>query len=232
MLIVLPVICGRCLVARPPWTCTHSSGPAPQPGNAENLTAIWVNRIKAAYVARRAITEAMQRLLAGKPRRSSGRLDIVTLAEEAGLKRNKLTHNYRPQGPLQRRASRPRRCAGQRTPAPGGDRRPDQEDQGAERGTRPIPDGERDLRASNKRPHHRERQPPLGHRETQIVQRHITAVPALKLSRSASRRFIAICPAGPSGGTVSATNSEHGRGCPESLRGNRSPSMRAGYLCR
>jgi hypothetical protein len=43
---------------------------------------------------RKAITEAMQRLLAGKPLRSSGRLDIVTLAEEAGLKRNKLTHKH------------------------------------------------------------------------------------------------------------------------------------------
>src|SRR5438034_8812553 len=54
MLIVLPEICGRCLAARPPWTCTQSSGPAPQPGHAEKLTAIWVNRIRAAYVARRA----------------------------------------------------------------------------------------------------------------------------------------------------------------------------------
>ena len=45
-------------------------------------------------MARRAITEAMQRLLAGKPLRSSGRLDVVTLAEEAGLKRNKLTHKH------------------------------------------------------------------------------------------------------------------------------------------
>jgi chromosome segregation ATPase len=43
---------------------------------------------------RKAITEATQRLLAGKPLRSSGRLDIVTLAEEAGLKRNKLTHKH------------------------------------------------------------------------------------------------------------------------------------------
>src|SRR5262249_59105442 len=54
MLIVLPGICGRCLVARPPWTCTQRSGPAPQPGTAGKLTAIWVNRIKATYVARRA----------------------------------------------------------------------------------------------------------------------------------------------------------------------------------
>lgn len=43
---------------------------------------------------RKAITAAMQRLLAGKPLRSSGSLDIVTLAEEAGLKRNKLTHKH------------------------------------------------------------------------------------------------------------------------------------------
>ncbi len=40
---------------------------------------------------REAITEAMRRLFAGTPLRSSGNLDILTLAEEAGLKRNKLT---------------------------------------------------------------------------------------------------------------------------------------------
>src|SRR5262245_18730348 len=33
------------------WSCTQSSWPVPQPGNAEKLTAIWVNRIKTAYVA-------------------------------------------------------------------------------------------------------------------------------------------------------------------------------------
>ncbi len=43
---------------------------------------------------RQAITTAIERLLAGKPLRSSGALDIVTLAEEAGLKRNKLTHRH------------------------------------------------------------------------------------------------------------------------------------------
>jgi hypothetical protein len=43
---------------------------------------------------RQAITAAMQRLLAGTPLRSSGNLDILTLAAEAGLKRNKLTHKH------------------------------------------------------------------------------------------------------------------------------------------
>jgi hypothetical protein len=43
---------------------------------------------------RNAITAAMQRLLAGKPLRSSGALTIVALAEEAGLRRNKLTHKH------------------------------------------------------------------------------------------------------------------------------------------
>jgi hypothetical protein len=43
---------------------------------------------------RKAITAAMQRLLAGKPLRSSGELTIVALAAEAGLKRNKLTHKH------------------------------------------------------------------------------------------------------------------------------------------
>ena len=43
---------------------------------------------------RNAITAAMQRLLAGKPLRSSGELTIVALAKEAGLRRNKLTHKH------------------------------------------------------------------------------------------------------------------------------------------
>jgi hypothetical protein len=43
---------------------------------------------------RQAITAAIERLLAGTPLRSSGALDVVTLAEEAGVKRNKLTHKH------------------------------------------------------------------------------------------------------------------------------------------
>ena len=43
---------------------------------------------------RDAIIAAMERLLAGTPLRSSGNLDILSLAEEAGLKRNKLTHKH------------------------------------------------------------------------------------------------------------------------------------------
>ncbi|WP_239396374.1 hypothetical protein [Frankia sp. CiP3] len=43
---------------------------------------------------RAAIKAAMERLFAGRPLRSSGSLDIVTLAEEAGVKRNKLTHKH------------------------------------------------------------------------------------------------------------------------------------------
>lgn len=43
---------------------------------------------------RDAILAAMARLLAGTPLRSSGNLDIISLAEEAGLKRNKLTHKH------------------------------------------------------------------------------------------------------------------------------------------
>jgi hypothetical protein len=41
-----------------------------------------------------AITEAMVRLLAGVPLRSDGMLTIKSLAEEAGLRRNKLTHKH------------------------------------------------------------------------------------------------------------------------------------------
>lgn len=42
----------------------------------------------------RAITEAMTRLLAGVPLRSDGQLTIKSLAEEARLRRNKLTHKH------------------------------------------------------------------------------------------------------------------------------------------
>jgi uncharacterized protein YceH (UPF0502 family) len=41
-----------------------------------------------------AITEAMMRLLAGVPLRSDGKLTIKSLADEAGLRRNKLTHKH------------------------------------------------------------------------------------------------------------------------------------------
>jgi hypothetical protein len=42
----------------------------------------------------RAITDAMVRLLIGAPLRSDGRLTVVSLATEAGLRRNKLTHKH------------------------------------------------------------------------------------------------------------------------------------------
>ncbi|MFD3505315.1 hypothetical protein ACFWWT_44055 [Streptomyces sp. NPDC058676] len=41
-----------------------------------------------------AITDAMIRLLVGAPLHSDGQLTIKSLAEEAGLKRNKLTHKH------------------------------------------------------------------------------------------------------------------------------------------
>ena len=43
---------------------------------------------------RRAILAAMERLFAGAPLRSSGNLDVVALADEADVKRNKLTHKH------------------------------------------------------------------------------------------------------------------------------------------
>jgi AcrR family transcriptional regulator len=41
-----------------------------------------------------AITQAMIRLLLGAPLRSDGKLTVKSLAEEAGLTRNKLTHKH------------------------------------------------------------------------------------------------------------------------------------------
>ena len=43
---------------------------------------------------RKEIIAAAQRLLEGKPLRSNGSLTVVTLAEEAGLKRWRLTHEH------------------------------------------------------------------------------------------------------------------------------------------
>ncbi|WP_212747198.1 hypothetical protein [Streptomyces montanus] len=42
----------------------------------------------------KAITDAMVRLLIGAPLHSDGKLTIVSLAAEAGLRRNKLTHKH------------------------------------------------------------------------------------------------------------------------------------------
>ncbi|MCX4760024.1 hypothetical protein OG562_03255 [Streptomyces sp. NBC_01275] len=42
----------------------------------------------------RAITDAMVRLLIGAPLHSDGKLTVVSLAAEAGLRRNKLTHKH------------------------------------------------------------------------------------------------------------------------------------------
>ncbi|KOV78625.1 hypothetical protein ADL01_14995 [Streptomyces sp. NRRL WC-3618] len=42
----------------------------------------------------RAITDAMVRLLIGAPLTSDGKLTVVSLAAEAGLRRNKLTHKH------------------------------------------------------------------------------------------------------------------------------------------
>ena len=53
---------------------------------------------------RDAIIAAMERLLAGTPLHSSGNLDILSLAEEAGLKRNKLTHKHTDLKDAERRA--------------------------------------------------------------------------------------------------------------------------------
>ncbi len=43
---------------------------------------------------RRTIRDAMDRLLAGKPIRSNGKLTVSALADEAGMKRWRLTHKH------------------------------------------------------------------------------------------------------------------------------------------
>ncbi len=147
------------------------------------------------------------------------------------LKRNKLTHKHTDLKDLFNAERRARDGVPDSELRPRRDHRLDQEDQDAERGTRPVPDGERDLRASNERPHHRERQPSPGHRETQIVQRHITAIQALKSPRSVPsvsqgpvlcRRFHQDLPdGGHQAGTVAITEGRAARAGPGStpLRG-------------
>lgn len=52
----------------------------------------------------RAITDAMVRLLLGAPLHSDGKLTVVSLAAEAGLRRKQQAHPqaHRPQGPVLR----------------------------------------------------------------------------------------------------------------------------------
>ncbi|MFJ5817486.1 hypothetical protein ACIQGT_26840, partial [Streptomyces sp. NPDC093108] len=73
----------------------------PAAGIAETVGRIYAMAAEEAVSARsgdgpeiQAITDAMVRLLIGTPLRSDGQLTIKSLAEEAGLKRNKLTHKH------------------------------------------------------------------------------------------------------------------------------------------
>ncbi|MFE3186595.1 hypothetical protein ACFXKR_37920 [Streptomyces violascens] len=70
-------------------------------GIAETVGRVYAMAAASASPARpgdsaeiQAITDAMVRLLIGTPLHSDGQLTIKSLAEEAGLKRNKLTHKY------------------------------------------------------------------------------------------------------------------------------------------
>lgn len=60
---------------------------------AEHLAAAGAGKDSDALEVK-AITDAMVRLLAGAPLRSDGQLTVKSLAEESGLKRNKLTHKH------------------------------------------------------------------------------------------------------------------------------------------
>ncbi|WP_159929376.1 hypothetical protein [Rhodococcus sp. WAY2] len=104
---------------------------------------------------RDAILAAMERLLAGTPLRSSGNLDIISLAEEAGLKRNKLTHKHtdlkerfyaerRARDGITARQAAQRNCAAEVAHRP------------TPRRARQLPHCERGLRPRTARPHDRE----------------------------------------------------------------------------
>jgi hypothetical protein len=80
---------------------TAAPGPTPAAGIAEAVGAALTQAAAAASPRSRqdaaeiqAITDAMIRLLVGIPLRSDGQLTIKSLAEEARLRRNKLTHKH------------------------------------------------------------------------------------------------------------------------------------------
>ncbi|GAA2779458.1 hypothetical protein RMN57_05905 [Kitasatospora sp. CM 4170] len=86
---------------------TTTADPATEPGPGEQRAADLARIVGQALAYRpaedrtpadaaevQAITDAVIRLLIGAPLRSDGKLIIVALAAEAGLRRNKLTHKH------------------------------------------------------------------------------------------------------------------------------------------
>ncbi|MCX5097646.1 hypothetical protein OOK36_55420 [Streptomyces sp. NBC_00365] len=76
-------------------------GSGPAPGGGAALAQLVGTALASAHDADsgdaaevRAITDAMVRLLIGAPLHSDGKLTVVSLATEAGLRRNKLTHKH------------------------------------------------------------------------------------------------------------------------------------------
>ncbi|EWM19647.1 hypothetical protein KUTG_09951 [Kutzneria sp. 744] len=79
--------------------CTIDASPQLSVGLARLVGTVLANQAAAAggpedATEVRAITDAMVRLLIGTPLRSDGRLTVVSLTAEAGLRRNKLTHKH------------------------------------------------------------------------------------------------------------------------------------------
>ncbi|NIY69385.1 hypothetical protein [Streptomyces malaysiensis] len=72
----------------------------------------------------RAITDAMVRLLIGAPLHSDGKLTVVSLAAEAGLRRNKLTHKHTGLKDLFYALVKARCLSRRRSPGPRGTARP------------------------------------------------------------------------------------------------------------
>jgi hypothetical protein len=72
--------------------CSIPPGPTSPIGHTERTPEPWGRREDAAEI--QAITQAMVRLLVGVPLHSDGQLTIKSLAHEAGLRRNKLTHKH------------------------------------------------------------------------------------------------------------------------------------------
>ncbi len=119
-------------------------------------------RLASAPDESKAITAAMQRLLAGRPLRSSGDLTIVALAEEAGLRRNKFTHKHTDLKDLFYAEVKARKGISRNEIKLREQIRPEDKDRKSAAGTRRLPCRGRGFRPDCKRAHRRERHPPHG----------------------------------------------------------------------
>ncbi|MGV9654141.1 hypothetical protein [Streptomyces sp. NPDC003554] len=84
----------QCTRKLSPRACSTPAYRSASRGSGEALTHAQGHADTEVAAEVRAIIDAMVRLLIGVPLHSDGKLTIVSLATEAGLRRNKLTHKH------------------------------------------------------------------------------------------------------------------------------------------